>query len=149
MLPGMAATNGEILLTGTAGTIWLIYISAYGYYQFEREQELLASQEKKTKLLEAAVVAKTQKPLATKRNKNVVPPTSTEVLLEQGSPQQLEQHAEVVKIEYSTARKEGGFEQVSPQQRQGGDGRIEEATSVARRKRRLGGLFFWIKRKDD
>ena len=45
----MQATNGDILLAGTAGTIWLVYLTSYMYYEYEKEQEIKMAEAKRQK----------------------------------------------------------------------------------------------------
>jgi len=122
----MAATNGDILLTGTAGTIWLIYLSAYMYYEYEREQEIIAAQEKKTKL-EAAAAAKK------KKAKAVVPPKVVPI----APPQESEPPAEGMVGETSikiTPIEEPKKLEVAT---------ITDAKSLKGKKRRFARLLFW------
>lgn len=45
----MQASNGDILLAGTGGTIWLIYLTSYMYYEYEKEQEIKMAEAKRQK----------------------------------------------------------------------------------------------------
>jgi hypothetical protein len=45
----MEASNGDILVAGTAGTIWLIYLTSYMYYEYEKEQEIKLAEAKRQK----------------------------------------------------------------------------------------------------
>ena len=45
----MQASNGDILLAGTAGTIWLVYLTSYMYYEYEKEQEIKVAEAKRQK----------------------------------------------------------------------------------------------------
>jgi len=145
LLPGMAATNGEILLTGAAGTIWLIYVSAYGFYQYEREQEILASREKKAKL-DAATVVKKIKPIASVGKKETVDKALTEEKsIQEGETQQegQEQLPNVVEKKESIKTKLGRSDgQASPKY-----ARTAESKQLKTGLRRF--FFFWRARKDD
>ena len=145
LLPGMAVTNGEILLTGTAGTIWLIYVSAYGYYQYEREQELLASQEKKAKLDAATAIKK--KPTVSVGKKKTFDEVLTEEIAtkESGTQQeQKQQQPNFVEREESNETKNGSVDEVSPTHTTN-----SESQAVKTGLPRLGWIRFWRKRRDD
>jgi hypothetical protein len=43
----MKATNGGILITGAAGSIWLVYVAAYVYYTKELDVEMAAAEAKR------------------------------------------------------------------------------------------------------
>jgi hypothetical protein len=43
----MQATNGGILVTGAAGSIWLVYVAAYMYYTKELDAEIAATEAKR------------------------------------------------------------------------------------------------------
>ena len=142
LLPGMAVTNGEILLTGTAGTIWLIYVSAYGYYQYEREQELLASQEKKAKLDAAK-----QNPTPSVGKKKTFDEALTEEFATKGSETQQEQKQQLptfVEREESNETKNGSVDEVSPTPTMN-----SKSKPVKTGLSRLGRILFWRKRRDD
>ena len=64
----MQATNGDILLAGTAGTIWLVYLTSYMYYEYEKEQEIKMAEAKrqKTPAKPKKAIAKPEKPAPAK-----------------------------------------------------------------------------------
>ena len=145
----MAATNGEILLTGTAGTIWLIYVSAYGYYQYEREQEILASREKKAKL-DAPTAAKKTKPTASPvagKMETVDKALIEEKSIQEGETQQEEQKLlpNVVEKKESDNTKLGSDGQASPKYAM----TTAESKPLKTGLRRFGWIFFWRTRKDN
>lgn len=140
----MTATNGGILVAGTAGTIWLIYLSAYGYYQYEREQELLASREKKSKV-DAAARAKKQRagePAEKLSKKILVDETTTSAALAEGfiQPTALQQEEQLPEKEHSSVED-------TPADQELKDVIEDEGTTSPKKKvkRRLGGLLFWRK----
>ncbi len=58
LLPNMRANNGDILLVGTAGTIWIVYLASYVYYEYEKEQEIKVAEAKRQKTVSKAKIKK-------------------------------------------------------------------------------------------
>ena len=115
----MHATNGDIVLIGTSGTIALTYTAAYAYYNYENERELQAAEEKRV-----ALAAKAKKPK-----------TSTNTGTDEG-----DEGSNVKK-----GKERDSKNAVASAKQKGGDDVGSVSPRATNQKRRLGGLLFWRK----